>query len=115
MRLFLFFAIFISIIFSSCKKEEIPTSIDPLQVQETYQSIRKILEINCINCHFVSGSASFLDLTSYINVKTYLDGNNTFIDRLSSEDEFYRMPPNGNLSEEEKNRLINWVNTGYLE
>lgn len=115
MRLFLFFAIFISIIFSSCKKEEIPTSIDPLQVQETYQSIRKILEINCINCHFVSGSASFLDLTSYINVKTYLDGNNTFIDRLSSEDEFYRMPPNGNLSEEEKNRLINWVNNGYSE
>tara|TARA_Y100000589_G_scaffold125228_1_gene119396 strand:+ start:1653 stop:1844 length:192 start_codon:yes stop_codon:yes gene_type:complete len=63
----------------------------------------------------VSGSASFLDLFSYINVKTYLDGNNTFIDKLSSEDEFYRMPPNGNLSEEEKNRLINWVNNGYSE
>ncbi len=115
MRLFLFFTIFISIIFSSCKKEEIPTFIEPLQVQETYQSIRKILEINCVDCHIVSGSASFLDLTSYINIKTYLDGNNTFIDRLSSEDEFYRMPPNGNLSEEEKNRLINWVNTGYSE
>ena len=115
MRLILFFTILFSIIFSSCKKEEIPTHINPSQVQETYQSIRNILEINCINCHYVSGSASFLDLTSYINVKTYLDGNNTFIDRLSSDDEFYRMPPNDDLSDEEKNRLINWVNTGYLE
>ena len=115
MRLFLFFTLSFLIIFSSCKKEEIPTPIKPSKVQETYQSIKNILEINCINCHSASGSASFLDLTLYIYVKTYLDGNNSFTDRISSDDEFYRMPPSGDLSEEEKNRLIDWVNTGYLE
>ena len=46
MRLFLFFTLSFLIIFSSCKKEEIPTPIEPSKVQETYQSIKNILEIN---------------------------------------------------------------------
>ena len=37
------------------------------------------------------------------------------IERLESEDEFYRMPPSGSLSETEKQNLIDWISTGYMQ
>ena len=49
------------------------------------------------------------------SIKNYLDGTNTMIDRLNSDDEFYRMPPSGNLSDADKQKLIDWINDGYLD
>ena len=54
-------------------------------------------------------------MTNYQFIKNYLDGTNTMIDRLNSNDEFYRMPPSGNLSDIDKQKLIDWINNGYLE
>jgi hypothetical protein len=54
-------------------------------------------------------------LTNYESIKNYLDGTNTMIDRLNSDDEFYRMPPSGNMSDADKQKLIDWINDGYLE
>ena len=115
MRLILFSALLSAILFTSCKKEEIPEPIDPTPQVETYSSVKTILESSCVGCHSESGNASFLDLTTYSSIKTYLDGNNTMLDRLNSDDEFSRMPPSGNLSDADKQKLIDWINDGYLE
>ena len=90
-----------------------PVPIEP-QV-ETYSTIKSVLESNCLGCHSPSQNAYIIDLTNYQSIKNYLDGDNTMIDRLNSDDEFYRMPPSGNLSEANKQKLIDWINSGYEE
>ena len=120
MRSFLFFVLAITVSFTSCKKEEIPTPIDPVdpidpQV-ETYSSIKSIFESNCLGCHSPSQNAYISDFTNYSSIQVYLDNtDNTMIDRLNSDDEFYRMPPSGNLSQTDKQKLIDWINSGYEE
>ena len=116
MRSFLFFVLLSIVLFTSCKKEEMPVPIDPIEPQvETYSTIKSVLESNCLGCHSPSQNAYIIDLTNYQSIKNYLDGDNTMIDRLNSDDEFYRMPPSGNLSEANKQKLIDWINSGYEE
>jgi hypothetical protein len=115
MRLILFSALLLAILFTSCKKEEIPEPIDPTPQVETYLSVKTILESSCLGCHSPNQNAYIVDLTNYESIKNYLDGTNTMIDRLNSDDEFYRMPPSGNMSDADKQKLIDWINDGYLE
>lgn len=116
MRSFLFFVLLSMVLFTSCKKEEMPAPIDPIEPQvETYSTIKSVLESNCLGCHSPIQNAYIIDLTNYQSIKNYLDGDNTMIDRLNSDDEFYRMPPSGNLSEANKQKLIDWINSGYEE
>ena len=115
MRLFLFSFFLLAILFASCKKEEIPEPIDPTPQVETYSSVKTILESSCLGCHSPNQNVYIVDLTNYQSIKNYLDGTNTMIDRLNSDDEFYRMPPSGNLSDADKQKLIDWINDGYLE
>ena len=114
MRLFLFLNVIV-ILITSCKKEEIPVPIEPIEPQlETYSSVKSIFELNCLGCHSTSQNSYIIDLTNYTSIKTYLDNsNNTMIERLNSDDEFYRMPPSGKLLNKQK--LINWINSGYLQ
>ena len=112
MRLILFSALLLAILFTSCKKEEIP---EPIPQLETYLSVKTILESSCLGCHSPNQNAYIVDLTNYQLIKNYLDGKNTMIDRLNSDDEFYRMPPSGNMSDADKQKLIDWINDGYLE
>ena len=114
MRLF-FFTILFSILFSSCKKNEISDSIDFTPNFSTYSSVKITFDSNCVGCHSSSQNSYIIDLTNYNSIKNYLDGTNTMIERLESEDEFYRMPPSGSLSEIEKQNLIDWINTGYMQ
>ena len=116
MRLILFFASLFAIVFTSCKKEEIPELVEPIIPQEeTYSSIKIILESSCLECHSPEQNTYIIDMTNYQSIRNYLDGTNTMIDRLNSDDEFYRMPPSGNLSDIDKQRLIDWINNGYLQ
>jgi hypothetical protein len=104
---------------SSCKKEEIPEPLPspvPEPQVDTYISIKSIIDINCVGCHAPSQNAYLVDLTNYNSISNYLDNpNNTMIDRLNSDVEFYKMPPEGDLYQEDKDRLIDWINDGYLE
>ncbi len=115
MRLILFCALLFAILFTSCKKEEIPVPIDSPPLLETYLSIKNIIESSCLGCHSPIQNAYIVDLTNYPSIKNFLDGTNTMIDRLNSDDQFYRMPPTGNLSNVERQKLIDWINYGYLE
>ena len=116
MRSFLFYVLLSIALLTSCKKEELPEPINPVEPQvETYSTIKGILESSCLGCHSPSQNAYIIDLTNYQSIKNYLDGDNTMIDRLNSDDQFYRMPPSGNLSEANKQKLIEWINSGYEE
>lgn len=109
--------VILSLVFTACKKEELPAPDSNTNLPtENYTSVRSIIESSCLGCHSMSQNAYIPDYTSYTNVKNYLDqANNTFIDRLNSDDEFYRMPPSGSLPESDKNKLISWINNGYPE
>lgn len=109
------FFILISVFFVACKKEELPPETDSsLPQTETYNSIKSIVEVNCLGCHSSSQNAYIPDYTTYSNIKDYLDqANNTFVDRLNSDDEFYRMPPSGSMSQNDIDKLISWINDGY--
>ena len=115
MRLILFFAFLLAILFTSCKKEEIPELAELTPQEETYSSVKIIIESSCLDCHSPDLNTYIIDMTNYQSIKNYLDGTNTMIDRLNSNDEFYRMPPSGNLSDIDKQKLINWINNGYPE
>lgn len=105
------------LLISSCKKEEVEPIITPEpQVLVTYASTKSIIDNNCVQCHASSQNAYIPDYTTYSNISSYLNNpDNTFIDRLNSDVEFYKMPPNGELSESDKNQLIAWINDGYIE
>ena len=115
MRLILFSALLLTTLFTSCKKEEILEPIDPTLQFETYSSVKTILGSYCLGCHSPNQNTYIVDLTNYESIKSYLDDSNTMIDRLNSDDEFYRMPPSGDLSDIDKQKLIDWINDGYLE
>ena len=115
MRLILFSALLLAMIFTSCKKEEIAGPIDSAPHVETYSTVKTILESYCLGCHSPNQNAYIVDLTNYESIKNYLDGTNTMLERLNSDDEFYRMPPSGNLSDADKQNLIDWINTGYMQ
>jgi hypothetical protein len=114
MRLFLYVSLFCMVLFSSCKKEELTSPIDPAPQAETYSTIKTIISSSCLGCH--SSDQNFIiTLDSYESVKNYLDGDNNMIDRLNSDVQSFRMPPSGNLSDTDKQRLIDWINSGYVE
>lgn len=115
MRFFLYTILFSVLLITSCKKEEIPEPIDPEPQIESYSTIKSVFETTCLGCHSPQQNVYIIDLTNYQSIKNYLDGANTMIDRLNSDDEFYRMPTSGNLSETDKQRLIDWINNGYAE
>ena len=101
----------------ACKKEELPApDSTPVPQTESYNTIKSIVEVNCLGCHSSSQNAYIPDYTTYSNIKNYLDqANNTLVDRLNSDEEFYKMPPSGNLDESDKSKLISWINDGYPE
>tara|TARA_B100000886_G_scaffold234436_1_gene163923 strand:- start:8199 stop:8546 length:348 start_codon:yes stop_codon:yes gene_type:complete len=115
MRFIAFFAFLFAILFASCKKEEIPELVEPILQEETYSSIKIILESSCLGSHSPDQNTYIIDMTNYQSKKKYLDGTNTMIDRLNSDDEFYRMPPYCNLLDVDKQKLIDWINNGYFE
>ena len=115
MRLILFSAFLLAIIFTSCKKEEILEPIESTPQVETHSSVKTMLDSSCLGYHSPNQNAYIIDLTNYQSFKNYLDGTNTMVDRLNSDDEFYRIPPSSNMSDTDKQNLIDWINDGYLE
>ena len=114
MRLILFSALLLATLFTSCKKEEITEPIDPTPHVETYSSVKSILESNCLGCHSPNQNAYIVDLTNYESIKNYLDGTNTMIEGLTQMMNFIDAP-SGNLSDADKQNLIDWINTGYMQ
>ncbi len=54
-------------------------------------------------------------MINYQSIKNYLYGTNTMIDRLNSNDEFYLMLPFSNLTDKDKQKLVDWINDGYTD
>ena len=101
---------------SSCKEETDPVIIEPTP-QETYSTLKIVIDQNCVGCHSYGGNAAaYGDLSNYSSIKSILDNSSQeFINRISSDDENYRMPPSGSLSSSQIGKLIDWVNDGYPE
>jgi mono/diheme cytochrome c family protein len=111
--IFIFLFVFILI---SCEKEPEPIVIEP-EPQETYTSLKTVIDQNCVGCHTYGGNAAdFGDFSNYPSIKTILDNSSQeFINRISSTDPNYRMPPSGSLTNEQIDKLIEWVNNDYPE
>lgn len=108
---------FTVLLFSSCEKETDPIVIDPPQEQDTYASLKSVVDQNCVGCHSYGGNAAaFGDFSNYTSLKGELDNSSQeFINRITSTDPNYRMPPSGSLSSSQIEQLVAWVNNGYPE
>ena len=56
------------------------------------------------------------DLSSYSSIKIVLDNSSVdFKSRINSSDSDYRMPPSGLMSQNNINKLNDWIDSGYPE
>jgi cytochrome c551/c552 len=107
----------VSLVFFSCKKEEI-VDPDPQPTPQviSYNSIKSIVQDHCLNCHAQNQNAYIPSFETYDLISSYLESpNNSMIDRLNSNEDNYKMPPSSDLSEADKSSLITWINEGFIE
>jgi len=107
----------VSLLFFSCKKEEV-VDPDPLPNSQelSYNSIKSIVQDHCLSCHAQNQNAYIPSFETYDLISSYLEiPNNTMIDRLNSNVDNYKMPPSTDLSAADKSSLISWINEGFLE
>lgn len=112
-------AIFSLLLFNACDKDDANTDpvVVPPAIQETYTTLKSVIDQNCVGCHSYGGNAAaFGDLSNYPSIKTILDNSSQeFINRITSTEADYKMPPNNNLSSSQIEKLVDWVNNDYPE
>lgn len=102
-----------SFLFISCKNDEIPAPVD---TDPNYSSVRNIINQNCTGCHYQDNDDGVSDLSSYSSIKIVLDNSSVdFKSRINSSDSDYRMPPSGLMSQNDINKLNDWIDSGYPE
>jgi uncharacterized membrane protein len=78
----------------------------------TYENtVKDIMTANCTVCHSPTGTANWLDLTTYQGVKNTVD-NGLFNQRVLVLKD---MPPSGPLSVCEQSKLTQWIADGAPE
>lgn len=104
---------------SACDKENTtdPVVVEPQAASDTYATLKSVIDQNCAGCHSYGGNAfSFGDFSNYSSIEGILaNSSQEFINRITSTDPNYRMPPAGSLSSSQIDRLVNWVNDDYPE
>lgn len=82
----------------------------------TYNAhVKSIITNNCVSCHADGGSASFLPLTTYDEVKTAVE-NTDLLDRIQRQNgEDGLMPQTGRMSQANINIILQWDTDGLLE
>lgn len=110
---FFVFTAFILLTFS-CTTTDIPIpDTVPIVKTVTYDDdVKTIVDTNCISCHSSTGSASFLLLTTYDQVKTAAL-NRGMLARLNSSSN--PMPPSGKLIQATLDLIDKWKDDGFLE
>lgn len=121
MKNYLLSIIFLTLI-SACDKDETtdPVVVNPpvnTEETDTYATLKSVVDQNCAGCHSYGGSAAaFGDFSNYNSIKGTLDdASQEFINRITSTDPNYRMPPSGSLTSSQIERLVNWINNDYPE
>ena len=109
--------IFSLFLFTACEKEVDPIIVDSEEVQDTYATLKAVVDQNCVGCHSYGGTAvEFGDFSNYGSIQGTLDNSSQeFINRITSTDPNYRMPPAGSLTSSQIEQLVNWVSNGYPE
>ena len=101
-----------SFIISSCEYnvENEDMVIDPCESEVSYtNTIRPLLDTNCMPCHNGDGNTPFApDLTNYNSVQSIAS-------LIKDVTQSGRMPKNGSLTEVEKDAIKCWVDNGALE
>lgn len=107
------------LLFNACDKDD--TNTDPVVIppasQDTYVTLKTVIDQNCVGCHSYGGNAiAFGDLSNYSSIQMILDNSSQeFINRITSTDPNYKMPPNNNLSSSQIEKLVDWINNDYPE
>jgi hypothetical protein len=108
-----FIIVTLALILSSCEynvENEDLLVIDPCEVEVSYSNtIRPLIDINCMPCHNGDGNTPFApDLTNYNSVQ----GIAGLIKDVTQSG---RMPKEGSLTEVEKDAIKCWVDNGALD
>lgn len=75
--------------------------------------VKPIIDNNCVSCHSSSGTASYLPLTNYTEVKESIDGIIDRIKRPSGDP--LKMPKGGSLSQSNIDIITQWKTDGLKE
>ncbi|SHK06073.1 c-type cytochrome [Epilithonimonas mollis] len=93
--------------------EEI-SDVKPIPETVNYNnSVKTIINNNCVICHSSVGTASFLPLTDYAAVKNSVDNILDRIQRANGDP--LKMPQGGTLSQDNINIINKWKADGLLE
>ncbi len=85
----------------------------PKEQSVTYENtIRSIMQENCISCHAGNTPAAGIDFSSYKTVKKYAQWGR-ITDRINNERR--PMPPKGMMPSEKRIAIQKWIETGYLK
>jgi uncharacterized membrane protein len=109
--------IFVLLIISSCTQDNIEDYFPNIdcdsenvfyQAQDPLQSIARIIETKCLDCHQKGNVINELSLESYDDVSSYVTID--VINNMANP-----MPPDDRvqLTDCEKLKIENWINNGY--
>lgn len=105
------------VIFASCTSttyEDIEKNTNGSSV--SYQAnVKTIIDAKCLSCHSATGSASFLPLSTFANVKTAVQ-NNGLLNRIQLQaGQSGAMPPSGPIPTNEIQTIVKWNEQGLQE
>jgi uncharacterized membrane protein len=115
LRLFVLSCCLISFIFSSCEKTDVvsqtPQSgnvVNPCDGQPgvLFTAVKDVITKNCVGCHNNTVSQGGMNWTSDCNII-----NNKARIKVRAVDQG-TMPPNGPLSQADKDKITVWINAG---
>ena len=103
---------------SSCDSSTYESLEEPEIIigKATYQAnVKSIIDSNCVSCHSVGGTASFIPLTAYSEVRNAVLNTN-LLDRIQRQNgEPGQMPQTGRMSQDKINTILQWNTDGLLE
>lgn len=114
-KIYLLFALTLFFACDSNTYEDLeePTTVDgPVTYQNT---VKAIVDANCIRCHSPGGVSSFRPLTTYQEVKDAVQNTN-LLDRIQRQNgETGQMPQTGRMPQDKINLILQWRADGLPE
>lgn len=95
-----------------CKRTPTPGPIDNTGPVRYSPEIENIMYNNCTTCHGGNAPSAQIDLTTYDNVRTQTENGN-LLSRIN--DGADPMPPSGQLSLENRDKIMKWMEEGFPE
>lgn len=100
------------VLITSCLKDKEPSvSFDCTTSNTSYtNTIKTVMDNNCVSCHKTGGSASFLPLENYTQTKSSIDKITSRMNSSSNP-----MPPAGKLDQTTLDKVSCWKTKGLTE